>query len=398
MLPRDVKKEIYKLYAIKALRSFMVAMPIIALYFLDSGLSIRDIFLLQIIFAIAVVVVEVPSGYIAVVFGRKNSLVIGSLFASVGLFAYYLGDSFSGFVVAELLLALSAGFISGADSAFLFDTLDGVGESKLYAMYEGRKLSVSTFSEAIASLLGGALALVSALGNLFLVHAIFMLLAVVVSLSLREPKVPRRIKKRMGVIAILTFALRENKRLLYLNMFGAVLSASTLAMVWFSQPYWKEIGVPLLAFGVLWAALNLLVAISSWFAHRLERIFRFRNLFAALAVMPLVLYVAVALAGPHIAVVGIMALFWVLRGINTPIIRDYINREVDASIRATVLSVQSLFSKISFAILSPFVGWIADIYSFTMAFYASGIIFGSISILFGGLLIREMYRVREKSS
>ena len=252
-------------------------------------------------------------------------------------------------------------------------------------MYEGRKLSVSTFSEAIASLLGGALALVSALGNLFLVHAIFMLLAVVVSFSLREPKVPRLIKKRKGVIEILTFALRENKRLLYLNMFGAVLSASTLAMVWFSQPYWKEIGVPLLAFGVLWAALNLLVAVSSWFAHRLERIFRFRNLFAALAVMPLVLYVAVALAGPHIAVVGIMALFWVLRGIN---------REVDASIRATVLSVQSLFSKISFAILSPFVGWIADIYSFTMAFYASGIIFGSISILFGGLLIREMYRAR----
>lgn len=62
----------------------MVVMPIIAIYWQDQGLTIQDIFLLQVIFSVAIVVLEVPSGYFADVFGRKSSLVLGVLTGTLG--------------------------------------------------------------------------------------------------------------------------------------------------------------------------------------------------------------------------------------------------------------------------------------------------------------------------
>lgn len=111
---------------IRSLRSFMVIMPVVTLYFQELGLSIRDIFVLQVIFSVAIVVFEVPSGYFADVFGRRYSLIIGTISATAGFFFYYLAGGFWGLAWAEIVLAGSVAFISGADSAFLYDTLFGI--------------------------------------------------------------------------------------------------------------------------------------------------------------------------------------------------------------------------------------------------------------------------------
>ena len=44
----------------------------------------KDIFALQALYGFVVVVTEVPSGYVADVLGRKNTLVIGAVLAAVG--------------------------------------------------------------------------------------------------------------------------------------------------------------------------------------------------------------------------------------------------------------------------------------------------------------------------
>jgi hypothetical protein len=51
----------------------------------------------------------------------------------------------------------------------------------------------------------------------------------------------------------------------------------------------------------------------------------------------------------------VSSFFWIFRGLNGPIIKDYVNREVESKMRATVLSVKNLAFRIVFSILSPFV-------------------------------------------
>ncbi len=396
MLSKSAKLNITKLYALLSTRSFMIVIPIITLYFQNHGLSLQQVFLLQVFFAIFLILIEVPSGYFADIFGRKKSLIIGAILGFIGWFVYWLSGDFSGFLLAEFFLALSTGFISGADSALLYDTLLTENAEKLYTKYEGRFLSLRTGTEAVAALLTGAMLLVMDFKELFFWQAIIMLLLIPIAISIKEPPQHKSTEKRPGMLKIIKFVAHENKKLRYLNIFGAFLSASTLTMVWFSQPLWKSVGMPLVYFGIVWAFANLLVALSSFFAHKLDEWFSFKKLFTTLAFVPIALYALLAFTVsnshliPFYIIVGITMLFWLFRGVYNPIIKDYINRETSSDIRATVLSVQSLFNSLIFSALSPFLGWVADLWSFSTAFYASALIFGIPAIIFFLLLYKQM--------
>ena len=52
----------------------MVSMPIIVLFFQSHGLSLTEIMLLQSAYSLSLALFEIPSGYIADSFGRKNSI------------------------------------------------------------------------------------------------------------------------------------------------------------------------------------------------------------------------------------------------------------------------------------------------------------------------------------
>lgn len=384
-----MKSEINKLLAIRALRSFMVVMPIITLYFQESGLLIRDIFVLQVIFSVAIVLLEVPSGYFADVVGRKGSLILGVVVGTAGFLMYYLALGFWGFAAAEILLAISAAFLSGADSAFLYDTLQQYGAVDQHTRHQGRIISATRISEAAASLVGGFLATIIALKSIFLVEFLVMALAIPIVFSMKEPEIPPATEKRKTIFQILSFALRENKKLLYLNIFSGVISTVTLVMVWFAQPYWEKLDVPLFYFGIMWAGLNILVAVGAFFAHRLEKFFSLRALFGFIAILPIIFYGLLALGIKYLALT-IIPLFWVLRGVFQPISLDYINRETDSSTRATVVSISQLFGRAFFSVLSPFLGWIADVWSLETAFAASALVFGILSVLSFLLLYSRM--------
>lgn len=367
----------------------MVVMPIITLYFQESGLLIRDIFLLQVIFSVAIVVLEIPSGYFADTFGRKGSLILGVIVGTAGFLMYYFAFGFWGFAFAEILLAISAAFLSGADSAFLYDTLQQYGAVDQHTRHQGRILGATRVSEAVAALVGGFLATITALKNIFFIEFLVMALAIPIVFSMREPQIPPSTEKRKNIFQIINFALRENKKLLYLNIFSGIISTVTLAMVWFAQPYWEKLGVPLIYFGIMWAGLNILVAVGAYFAHRLEKFFSFRALFGFIAILPIILYGLLALGIEYLALV-IIPLFWVLRGVFQPISLDYINRETDSSTRATVVSISQLFGRAFFSVLSPFLGWVADVWSLETAFAASALVFGILSVFSFLLLYSKM--------
>ena len=71
-----------------------------------------------------------------------------------------------------------------------------------------------------------------------------------------------------------------------------------------------------------------------------------------------------------------------MRGINGPVLNDYINRCVSSDIRATVLSVKSLVGRLMFVLLGPLLGWINDSYSLSMAFMVCGLTFFGMGVLF----------------
>ena len=99
-------------------------MAVITLFWKDQiGLSLAQILLLQGVFSLATLLMEYPSGYLSDLLGYRFSLLLASALGVAGWGFYTVADSFAGVLLAEVLLGVSFAFISGADSALLFETL-----------------------------------------------------------------------------------------------------------------------------------------------------------------------------------------------------------------------------------------------------------------------------------
>ena len=155
-------------------------------------------------------------------------------------------------------------------------------------------------------------------------------------------------------------------------------------MVWFIQPFLQSVHLPLEYFGIAWAAYNYSVGVFTLFAHRVEKTCGRRLTFVSLVVLAGIGYLLFYLFDTLWAALFVF-IFYFIRGINIPLLKNYLNQLITSEMRATVLSIQGLTSRLTFSLIGPFIGWIKDYYSLSTAFLVSGIIFvllGFIPLLF----------------
>ena len=101
----------------------MLTMPILMIFYADMGFTTEQSFILKACYSISIVIFEIPSGYAADVWGRKITIIIGSVLGCFGFVIYSLFSGFYMFMSAEIVLGIGMSMISGADSAMIYDTL-----------------------------------------------------------------------------------------------------------------------------------------------------------------------------------------------------------------------------------------------------------------------------------
>ena len=153
-----MQRNLIALYLVKLSKWFTLVMPIIVLFYEEHKLGLQDVFILKSVYSVAAVALEVPSGYLADVWGRKRCIVAGCVLFVGGYLCYSLTSTFAAFLVAEILLGIGQTMINGADSALLYDTTVHHGRENLYLRYEGRITMIGNFAEAVAGIFGGLLA------------------------------------------------------------------------------------------------------------------------------------------------------------------------------------------------------------------------------------------------
>ncbi|MFT5368038.1 MAG: MFS family permease, partial [Candidatus Latescibacterota bacterium] len=264
---------IWKLYTLKALSWMLLIMPVLIPFFQENGLDMQQVLFLQAAFSTSLIIFEIPSGYLADVIGRKFSLVIGSTFGAIGFGFYTNAYTFTDFLLVEILLGIGGSLISGADSALLYDTLLEIKKEEDYTKYAGRLGSVANFSEGVAAIIGGQLALISLRTPLY-VEAILAALCVPVALTLIEParhKIEQTENSFKSILRIVRYALHGHSEIKWLILYSSLVGLSTFTIVWFVQPYLQAADVPLRYFGISWAVLQFSVGIFALLAYRIER-------------------------------------------------------------------------------------------------------------------------------
>lgn len=370
------------LYLIKVSKWFMLYMPISFLYYIENDFSEFEYLTLHAIYSGVIAISEVPSGYIADVWGRKQALTWGTFFGVLGFSVYSFTGGLWFFLIAEILLGIGHSLLSGADSAMLYDTLLERKQEKKYIKHEGYITALGNLSEVSASLFVSLIVL-STYRHYFQIQTLIAFTGFLASLFLIEPKIHE--KKLSGnmkdIINIIVFTFTKNPRLRNLLIFSSIIGFASLSMAWLSQPLLREIGINESHFGYSWAILNLLVAFGSVLAIRIAQKL---NFVASILFMAIPLTLGYFFIGFKISIWSLapLAIFYFIRGTAHPILKKYINDLTTSERRATVLSLRSLIIRILFLIMGPILGIVTEKISLEL-----GILLCGITVLIPSIII-----------
>ncbi|WP_429886512.1 MFS transporter, partial [Geoalkalibacter halelectricus] len=191
-------------------------MAIITLFWKDHiGLSLTEILVLQGFFSLSTLAFEYPSGYLSDRLGYRFSLNLASLLGICGWGWYLFAGSFWEVLIAELLLGASYAFISGSDSALLYETLREDGNEHRYAQYEGRQIGLAQAGEAAGAVFAGVLYAFFPLLP-FLIQVLVWILALGLTTTHKDPpraRAPEATSHLAEAWGTVRYTFRDNRRL-----------------------------------------------------------------------------------------------------------------------------------------------------------------------------------------
>jgi MFS family permease len=368
-----IESNILKYYLFSAFSFTPVSLPVFVLFWQQNGLDFFQIYILQGIFSLAIVLWEVPTGMIADQAGRRKSLIVATSALTFAFLLYGTGHSFFSFMVAELIIALGVSLLSGADTALLYDTLKKINRENEYQQIEGRARAIQMITFAGCNLIGGFIGNYSYRATVFL-SAIGPFIALLVSLKFTEintfeknESIGEAFLSYKKLMASSIKFIKKHRLIRWHIFFSAVLTGSAGWLLWLYQPYMQWTGLPVWGLGIAFATFNIFAALMSNFAHRLEGIFtpvKMIFILIILQVLPLFFLALVIHPLSFLFILGQQA----VRGISRPLIYDWVLKYTFSDKRATVLSICSMAGRLFFAGTSPFFGYIANTTSFPLNF------------------------------
>ncbi len=378
----QLEHNIAKMKAIRLLYWTHFMASVLIPFFRDwGGISFTQIFTLNAWFMFWNFLLEVPTGTVADVVGRKFSLALGGLVGAVGWLVYTSVADFRIFLIGEVFVATSMTLMSGADDALVYDTLEILGrtaESKrIFGQLESWKLAGIIYGATA----GGFIAASLGVRATMMMQTIPSLFVVGIALSLVEPKAAaggqsladywRTLRSGMAY-----FRHHPTLRALTADMVGA--SALAWLIIWLYQPQLERGGIGIRWFGLVHAAMCLGQILLLTNIERVEHLIgsRARYLFLS-AVVPGVCYLAMAATdrAPFlIAAIVLSAAFGMSR---PPLFLAAMNQHIPAAQRATILSTISMVRTLAVAVVNPIAGWLLD-----QSMRGALITFGIVALLF----------------
>ena len=137
---------------------------------------------------LSLVVLEIPTGWLADRFGHRASLVVGSLIQVLGMLCCWLDPSVAGLVVATALIALGDSFRSGADEALLYRTCVALDRADAFQRIEGRTQALETLALSALVLAGGAVVTTWGFAAGWLAEALLCAIGLWIAWAMVEPQ------------------------------------------------------------------------------------------------------------------------------------------------------------------------------------------------------------------
>jgi len=349
--------------------------PVIGVLFLDLGLTLEQYALLNVIWAVVIIVLEIPSGALADVIGRKRMVVLGAalMVAEMAVFAFAPRGEwlFALLVLNRILSGAAEASVSGADEALAYDSLPETDRQTTWprvleslmrwksggfflAMVSGAALFDQNLMSSFLGWTGWTPAGGATVRWPVYATLLTSVLCLFVALNFREP--PTHAPTGRHAIGrawqnVIEGAVRvfTSRRILFLMAAALIIDSFVRIFLTFASNYYRLIELPPFVNGMLGSGLALLGFAVAPLAKRLvahRGVIANYTIVAALVLLGLT---GTAMAWPYWGAWVVVPL-----GISMSMLQfftsNYLNQWTESHVRATVLSFRGVAFNLGYAI------------------------------------------------
>jgi MFS family permease len=350
--------------------------PVLGVLFLDLGLTVAQYALLNVVWAVAIVALEVPSGALADVIGRRRMVVAAAalMVIEMAIFAFAPAGPllFPLLILNRILSGAAEASASGADEALAYESLPEADRETAWAHVLVRLARWQSGAFFVAMLVGAAIYDATFVGHVAgwlgldwhpastTRWPLYLTLATAVpcffvTLGLRESRPP------MGALGTALRMANTNvwrgarwiaghRRVLLLIVAGLIADSFVRLFLTFESNYFRLIDLPPASWGVLGSAMALLAYVAAPVARRLVASHGVARNFGGLWGVILVGLVGAAFATTWAGVWVIVPLGLAMSALGF-FLSHYLNAWAPSDVRATVLSFRGLAFNLGYGAL-----------------------------------------------
>ncbi|MGB0371776.1 MAG: MFS transporter [Opitutales bacterium] len=357
--------------------------PVYALVFLDLGLSTQDFLILNMIWGIGIVILEVPSGALADSIGRRSLMIAGAICMIVEMAIFTFAPAgnvsllFGLLVINRILSGASEALVSGADEALAYDTLKEAGMERTWNGVLARLMQIQSLAFTGALLIGSALydeRMLNGFCNMMgidwqfsrdqtlriplfltLLSSVFVLIA---ALKTKEPAEGRAhselsFAKQLWASSKLVLSagawILKTPFALAVICGGFLVDAFLRTFITFASQYYQVIQLPEASYGVIGAIMAGLGVVWPGIARRLGERFGPLGNFLNISALACVGLFGISFFMPYVGVIWVLPMMAGWSFLNY-FVSQYLNQVTASERRATVLSFRGLSFNLAYSV------------------------------------------------
>ncbi len=350
--------------------------PVLAILFIDLGLTLDQFVMLNFIWAITIFLFEVPSGALADTIGRRRLLIAASALMLVEMLCLLLASWTSGATLLALCVmnricsGLSEACASGADEALAYDSLPEQNRARAWDQLLAKVMRWRSVGFVVAMIMGGLVYDPVTLGWLLpqasavsaeVAHRIPVVLVLIqaviclcVTWRMREPAhaiAGAKLENTFGHIVSTARWVLTTPKTLVVILIGVVVDSIVRNFATINSSYYRLIELPEWTYGFLGALFGVMGFIVPGIAKRLnERWSLFGNL-VFIVVATFIGLLMLIPAWPVYGVIPAIFVFSMMFFLGFTVSR-VLHDEAESSRRATVLSVKGLIFNLGYGLFS----------------------------------------------
>lgn len=344
------------------------------LFFIQNGLSLLQIGLLESIFHGTSLLCEIPSGMLADRFSYKTNLYLARLASIVSSILILIGQgNFWIYALAMMVSAWSYNFDSGTSTAFLYDSAVEAGQKDRYLQISSFLSGVAEVTRTLGTVVAGFF-IHGALAWTYLIAIGLSFLSIILIYFMKEPMAKRG---RNEVLTFKTIVLQvrkewQEKPVLFYWMMTYQLVGTLMCMFYFyyQQKISDLVGWQVSLVMLIGSGLNL---IAVYVASQIGKKWNSNRVFPTLVALT-GLSLLLVFSGTPFAFLLVYLLTNTLYAVYQPIYFNDLQGYLPSSVRATMLSINSMLFSLSMIVIFPLIGWLIDRWGLVAVFLVLGLI------------------------